>query len=446
MRTDDALFTPYLIRVAPQSALATELEPRGGTRGETVARKANAAVHVSRTTLKGIHGTLANHGIAIGYVEQEANDEGTCIEFKLTEWPLEHVKWNASREVLETAVRDGGAREDIIHGDGRWVVFRKFQSEPWTQEACILPASIMIWAAHADGLKDWAQASTSHGLAKMLAELPEGMAIQDDDGTSLRADVSAILTMLQDVVSGEKGVGVYPAGTKVNFLANGSTAWQVFSELILNREKAAHLVYLGTNAFLGSTGGAPGVDISELFRVASTILQGDLQALEDGLNTGLYQPWTAINYGDSAYAPKFKYLVPDPDSDKKSAENRSKYERLFQTIDEMKKGGMVVDQKVVDCLCREYGIREVPQLAASDQKATPIALAPTDVAKVVTVNEARRSQGLPPFPDAARGTLTITELDEQNKAKAEADKAKAEAVADANAEIKVEQATPAAPA
>lgn len=37
-----------------------------------------------------------------------------------------------------------------------------------------------------------------------------------------------------------------------------------------------------------------------------------------------------------------------------------------------------------------------------------VILAPTDIANIVTVNEGRASQGLPPWPDAAQGAMTIT--------------------------------------
>jgi len=438
MRTDDALFTAYHNRVAPQSAVQTKLTSHASVRGEAVKRKAAASCFVARSVLKGINGSLANHGIAIGYVEHEPNDEGTRVDMRLTEWPLEHVKWNSSAEVLETAIRSG-MREPIVHGDGRWIVFRKFNILPWTQEAAILPGAL-LWAIHANGLKDWAGSSTSHGLAKMIAELPPGVALQSAPGV-LSPQARAVLDMLQAVMSGESGVGIRPAGSKTDFVSNASSAWQVFSEMIVGREKAAARIYLGTDAMLGSVGGAPGIDIAELFGVASTIIQGDFDAIEQGLNTGLYQPWTAVNDGDSFYAPTFAYQMPDPDAEAKSKEQGDRRERLLVTIDNMKKHGFVVDQDTVNALCEKYYIDDPPVLASSDTRAVPITLAPTDVAKIIRVGPALRSLGLQPFGDA-RDDMTITELDEANKAKAEASKAKAEAQAQGAAQIKVDNANP----
>jgi hypothetical protein len=372
MRTDDALYTAYLNRIGPQNAVATKLVAADGARGESACRKAAGSCHVSRAILTGIAGTLANHGIAIGHIIRETNDEGTRVDLRLTEWPLEFVKWNTTTEQLETTTRDGGAYVPIVHGDGEWVVFRKFEILPWTQEAALLPAS-MIWGAHAYALADWAGASKAHGLAKIVGELPEGVSLQEkiaDGSVTLTAEASAFLDMIQDVVSGEAQAAVRPAGSKLDILSNSSTMWQVFSELILDRKKAAAFVYLGTDASLGAAGGAPGVDIATLFAVASTKLQGDFEAIEQALNTGFYQVWTAINCGDSRYSPSLEYQIPDPDAAAKTKERNDNYTYFWAAIKEARAAKMVVDQKYVDKLAKQFRIDDPPTMIA-------VAAAPT---------------------------------------------------------------------
>lgn len=362
LRTDDAMFVARFNRLAAQSSINAQLEPSDDTaRAKAAAARAAVSVQVAQELLAVLHGTLVDHGIAIGYVEQETSDDGSRIDFRLTEWPLEHVKWNPSTEQLETVVRNGGARVTINHGDGRWVVFKKYATLPWIQEAALLPAA-MTWAGHAQALADWAGASKSHGLAKIVGELPDGVSLIADETGNFTPEAQAFLAMLAGIVSGENGVGIRPSGAKTDFLANGSTAWQVFSELIANREKAAARIYLGTDAIMGAQGGAPGVDISMLFGVASTKVQGDLEAIESALSVGVYQPWAALNFGTSRYAPRLKYQIPDPDADKKSAENAGRRARLFDTLDRMKALGMVIDQQTVSELAREMGVRCPPRL------------------------------------------------------------------------------------
>ena len=443
MRTEPAIFTARLNRLAPIQSIATKLEPANGARGEAVAKRAAASVFASKLMLEGVEATLVEHGIAIMQIRQVPNDEGTRVDFHVAEWPLEHVKWNPFREVLETLVKDGGARRDIVHGDGEWIVVRKFEILPWTQEAVLLPAA-MLWAGIAYGLSDWAGALRSHGQAKMAAQLPEGSSLRERDSTgaiALGPEAAATLQTLQDMVSGEAGAGIFMAGTKVDFLANGSNAWQVFDNFISNREKSAARIYNGTDATMGSAGGAPGVDISILFGVASTKVQGDFEAIEQAMNTGAYQPWCAVNEGDSRLAPSLRFLIPDPDASAKSAEESARMDRLFAALEKYKAQGMQITQEVVAALCALFGVLVVPVLASGDTKAVPIELAPTDVAKIVRVGPALRSLGLELFNDE-RDAMTITELDAFNQAKAEAQKAAASAQADANAQIKVADAAP----
>jgi hypothetical protein len=265
-------------------------------------------------------------------------------------------------------------------------------------------------------VRDWAAASFSHGQVKLVGELPEGVALQNSTG--LTAEARAMLQMLQDLVSGEAGAGLRPSGAKTEWQVNGSTAWQVFNELIQNREKAAARIYLGTDAILGSVGGAPGVDISQLFGVASTKVQGDFDAIEQALRVGVYEPWCAINFGDSRLAPTLRYQMPDPDEAQREEHFAKASADMLANIEKRKSLGFVVDQSEVNAIAKAYGI-PAPLLAPAANQTSSVVLAPTDVAKVVRVREARGASGLPPFGDA-RDDMTITELDALNAAKANA--------------------------
>lgn len=415
-RTDDAIFNAYHSRIAPQDAIGARITPHQSARGKALASRAASSAFAPRSVIKGIHGTLVNHGIAIGFNKVEPNADGTALVFKLTEWPLEFVQWNNARGVLQTRTRDQGTI-DIVHGDGLWTVFQKFDIRPWTQEACILPASF-VWAAHAEGLGDWASTTHQHGLAKIVGELPQGTDIVDATGNLTPAG-EAFLNMLTAIANGDTPAGIIPSGAKAAFLANPSNAWQVFAELITNREKAAARIYNGTDAILGSVGGAPGVDIAQLFGVATTKLQGDLECIEQALDVGFFQPWAALNAGDSRYAPSLRYEIPDPDADSKREERFKNRERLTNTIKAMRDQKLEVTQDTVNTLAEEFGVVPPPTLASIDKQTATLVLAPTDIAKVVRIREARMSQGLPALGDA-RDDMTITELDEAMKAKAEA--------------------------
>lgn len=211
MRTDDAIFVARNNRIAPHSAIEGAIEPYRGVEGERIAKKAKRSISTPRDVLQGINGTLADHGIAIGRVIQEANDEGTLVNMSLTEWPLEHVKYNEQFETLETETAEDG-RIPIVHGDGVWIVFRKFDLKPWTQDACLLPIAL-LWAMHTGGLSDWAAAMKSHGLAKVVGELPEGIALLSEAG-ELTAEAEAFLDMITDIASGDASSGIVPQAAR----------------------------------------------------------------------------------------------------------------------------------------------------------------------------------------------------------------------------------------
>lgn len=427
-RTDDALFTAYQARCATQSAIglswveAAMLGASDTVKSAAALDRARIAIKAPQHVRQSILGTMANHGLAIGYVEQAVVDtaSGPTVTFTLTEWPLEFVRYIVTDGTLETRVKDGGLPVKITHGDGRWIVFAKFGVLPWTQDACLLPAAL-LWAAHAEGLADWAGASAAHGQPRVIGELPEGIPLGDGLG-GLSPDAQKFLDLITDLINGDAAAGIRPFGAKTDWIANTSTAWQVFTELINNREGAAAKIYLGTDAILGARGGAPGVDVAALFGIATTRIQGDLEALERGYCEGLILPWCALHGIASDDAPRLVYELPDVDKDKRSEQEGAAITRLADAVDAMKRAGLEVSQSVLDALVRVLGV-SVPCIpAAAETKVIPLQLAPTDVARVVTVNEARASQGLPPLADE-RGTMMIADLERQAQAEANAEAA-----------------------
>lgn len=411
---DDAIHVAYQNRVAPLNALPVRLMSSGGARGDRAKKLAQKHITTPRAVLTGIGGTIAMHNVAFGHITQETNDEGTLVSMRLEEWPIEHVRWDCTDWTYKTYV-DGGVEVPIIHGDGEWIVFNRDAVDPF-KKAALCPAAL-IFSAHLDAVRSWSAAANAHGQAKILGKLQEGVPTQDENG-NLTPDADYLLGMLTDMVSGDIGAGLLPANTEAEFLTNGSSAWQVFSELAQNREKAAARVFLGTDGALGSQGGAPGVDVAELFGVATTKTQGDVALVQDGLHSGLYVPFTAINLGDSRYAPRLEFEMPDVDADQRVQQRADARDAMFDAIKAYKENGLELNQEVVDEIAKDYNL-PAPKLAGLSNQVS-IALAPTDVAKVVRVREARASQGLAPFGDE-RDDLTIAQLEAQSEAESEAE-------------------------
>jgi hypothetical protein len=346
-----------------------------------------AGVGIHPATLADIHGCLVNHGIAFATIETAPREDGTRVDMGLRFWPIEYIRWDPVFRVfkaranpetvqpgdLHTGEFDssgnvvnygfvGGFWIPVVHGDGRWVIFSKNESLPFRSvDACILAAAT-VWARHAFAIRDWTKGSVAHGSAKVVGELPQGVPLQDAEG-ALTQDASALAQLLRAFASSDQPVGIRPAGSKTEFITNNSTAWQVWSELVSNAEKAAARIYLGTDGILGTQGGAPGVDITALFGVASTIVRGDLECIERGINTGLIEPWCAINFGDSNLAPRRQRCLLDEDaeSEKKAyADRMTAYSTALKTLHD---AGVVVTESCAAEMAVKYGVQPL-QLAA----------------------------------------------------------------------------------
>lgn len=428
-RTNAALFHAQERRIDPQKVVRPEIRAARGVRGEAIAAEAVAlygyeGIGLTIETLCDVNATLANHGVAFGKNDHRVRADGSRVDLVMSHWPIEHVRWDDVSRSFKTQV-DGGPEETIVHGDGRWVVFQAHETKPWTW-GCILPASL-VWASHAFAGRDWSKSSVAHGSAKVVGELPAGIALQTmnaQGAVELSDDARAMLELLRAIVSDDSPFGIRPAGSKTDFLTNTSSAWQIFAELARNGEQHAARIYLGTDGILGAQGGAPGVDISRLLGVAMTIVQGDFGVIDRGVLTGILEPWTAINFGDSTLAPKRRYLIPDQDADAARESTAKRTEAFYTEIDRARASGFVVSQPFVNDVARRYGV-EAPTLPEEAKRAPAIALAPTDIARVVTVNEARASAGVGPLqlPDGSPdpdGSLTVEAFAAKKAAQASA--------------------------
>ncbi len=438
MRTDDALAPALENRLAPQRCVKVEIVPAEKSpkaKCKQIAEEADAlfgqsGVGITSDTVASIHACLVNHDVAFGCNTATVRADGSRIDVEMHAWPIELVRWHTYKRCFVTRVESschtGGQTEvEIVHGDGRWVIFQRFEIDPFKHGAILSAA--LVWARHAYGIRDWAKSSLAHGNAKMMGEMPENSSMQekDEDGNVVDTpEAVSLMQALREMVTGESPVCLLPAGAKAAFVANSSTNWQVFSELVVNAESAAARIYLGTDGTMGSKGGAPGVDIQSLFGVAATKVESDLKCIQRGIDTGVIEPWTAMNWGDSSMSPSRRYMLPDADADAERASVATRTAAFFDEIEQARKNGFEISQAYVDSVAKKHGI-EAPTLPVEANKAPTIALAPTDIARVVTVNEARASAGVGPLtmPDGTPdpdGRLTVEQFAVKKAAEATA--------------------------
>jgi hypothetical protein len=424
MNTDDAIFVARQARLAPIEAITVALEAAGeSAKAGRVAAQAEplfgpGGTVLSKADAKAINRDLADHGVAFGINAQWCpRPDGSGIDVVHRHWPIRDVSWDPAAERFVAMIRvDGDPPPDkapasmgrhgrlissvpIVHGDGRWAQYMSQAHHSWQHDAAILPGAL-VWARHAFGAGDLSAVSRSHGSPKWVGTLPAGESIQERDGDSDKLKLSPqakdLLDLMADLAGLPRPYGIKSHGSEVELIVNASTAWQIFETLMQGAEKAAARLWTGTDALLGAQGGAPGIDISALFGVASTIIQGDLGCITRAFHEGVIVPWAALSFGTSALAPRRVYQIPDPDLQRARDQYMAHEVAFVAAVSARRAANLLVTQKWVDDLADRLGVAR-GELAAP--RASGFALAPTDLARVIDANEGRSSVGLPPKPD-----------------------------------------------
>jgi hypothetical protein len=414
MLTDDAIFVAIQNRLAPIQCISVAMLACAQTsRAKKVADEASDLYGeggrcLSLQTLVDVNRALVNHGVAFTRNTPTYREDGSRVDLSVTHWPNEFTRWDDIQKCWFTRAcgEDNASVEvPIVHGDGTWTIYQRGETDPWKSGALL--AGSMVWARHAFAARDWAKGSASHGNAKVVGELPEGVRLQDPETGALSSEATAFAELLKALVADEMPVGIRPSGSKTEYINNTSSAWQVWSELMAGAEKAAARIYLGTDGILGSQGGAPGVDVQALFGVATTLVQGDLKAITRGIQEGIIEPWTAINFGDSSLAPLRVYQIPDSDADADVESKTKRRQAFYADIEKARELGFEITQTFVDDVAILHNV-DAPALAAIGASVPTVALAPADVARVITKNEARAAQGLQPLPELD-GQFVVTD-------------------------------------
>lgn len=417
-RTDDAMFTAHRTRLAPQRAIPVKMKPPRQSAaalricGESEALFGQDGVGAQPETFVTINSHLANHGLAFGTNIVTPRADGSRIDLEHHVWPIEWVRWDSLTQGFVTQV-DPKSNSDtatewlsgpnarhlhqgvrpIVHGDGRWTIYAAQELDPW-KDCCVLPGAL-VWARHAFGLRDWLNSSAAHGNPKLVGELPANTKTKSQEGDDF-------LALLIAIASADMPVGLRPHGSTIEYVTNTSRAWEIFKELATTSKVSAAQIYNGHDGTLGTSPNGPGIDLTALLGVMSDIAEGDLHTIERRFKTGVIDVWCALNFGSSADAPKREYQIPDADQDDKRARAGERRTAFYDAIAKERELGFNVTAERIKVLAEEYDVTAA-ELAPAESAAPSIQLAPTDIAKVLKVDEARAAGGAPPLtlPDGS---------------------------------------------
>lgn len=315
-------------------------------------------------------------------------------------------EWNGNAEGplgrWKIHTRDG--QRVITPGDGEWILYTPYGADrPWARG---------LWRTLAFSwiLKRFALLDRSRHLEVLGSPIRAGTAPQGATERQRRRWQSQLRTLSRDSAI------VMPDGYKLELVEAKGNSWEMYDSQVSWADRAATIAVAGQIVTTeGSKGFADGATQDTIRR---ELVRFTGKTLGDTLRAQSLRPWAELNFpGKRAPSPRWDA----ESSDERLARARSMIslgEAIGRMDAALAASGVRMD---TTALAQRYDLPVVPLPATS--KAPTIGLAPTDIAKVVRVNEARASAGLPPLsrrdgsedPD---GWLMVAEFAAKNEAAA----------------------------
>lgn len=409
MLTERAIYAATINRLAPHRGLPRTITAPGDLRGNAQSILEEAlGLFVSRTSVALADGGHADalagkafHGLHVEQIVWEPRADGSRDDPFATTWPMEFVEWSMVDRALIARTTEGDV--PIVHGDGRWIVTREHEHEPWMWGAVLPFAS--LWPETAYGRRDRSSNAESHGDSKFIGYLPEGIDIASPQG-------DAMLSQMERLYETRR-VMLAPAGAKVERNEAMSANWQIFKEIIDSNTKDAQRILLGQDGTMSDSGGNY-IKSRTLFGVRNDIVEGDLVARGSAISTGLLRPWSLVNFGRWDRL-SFEWVLPDADEDARIESIAQRTRSFSEALRLYRENGFVVDQAAVDRLAESFRVA-APRLADQSPSGAEFFAYELD-GGVFTINEARERKGLPPVE---WGGVTLPERQAQLAAAAAA--------------------------
>ncbi|MBK9263048.1 MAG: hypothetical protein IPM54_25000 [Polyangiaceae bacterium] len=323
---------------------------------------------------------LATCGLSILQVTWQPRKDGSRWDPIVEPWDLEAVDYDSLRRQYIAVTQDGSI--PISHGDGKWIVLRTTHLHPH-EHGAVVPLSLNI-ASRGHIIVDRASGAEAVGHPKLVAKLPEGIAVKDEVGKSLDTALGQFWEGVRHIV-----VTAKTAVEKFEFAGSG---WQIFPQSLKLDRTDIFLALTGQDGSATNEGGS---------YAKAYILQGvlfdwvvaDVMAGSHGFSTGLLRPWAAVNKGDESAAPWIGWPFPDPEDNERLAALAKRHKDYADTLKMHHANGHEITVEYAARLASEFGI-SAPALA---RMPLPELLAYHQRGGIFTRDEIRVSRGREPF-------------------------------------------------
>lgn len=350
-KTDPQNFGAMLNRIAPHRGLPRKVEGNG----KRIVKEATAALDAAAKPAVDADAFewMVSLGVSVETIAWTKNDEGDRLLPRLIPWPMRSVYVDRATGELKTHTTKGV--KTITHGDGKWLVTKLQNAEPW--QSGVVKSIADHWAKRAAHLRDRSLNSETHGEGKVIGTLPQGMRAKS-------AAAKGFAQLVQDLRKRRSG-GVIPHGATIEYLEAMSQMWRIFQDAITSIDKDIARAWLGQDGSMVNEGGNY-VKTALLFGVRNDLVEGDLGARAMALNTGLLLPFSWVNYGRDA-GLTCAWEFPDADRDARTAAYGARVDAFNKAVKEYKANGFQITQQWVDDLAKRYDV-DAPKLDPSPPK------------------------------------------------------------------------------
>jgi len=315
-------------------------------------------------------------------------------------WPQWATVFYEYRRTFVAQTTEGPV--DIVSGDGKFTLIGD------SERPHLYGAIVPLGEEALDGRttqRSRAGYINKYGNPKWIGTLPPQVSVQSPEGKEFFAAIKT--------VRGPDGVVALPAGSqfKIDGLTSGQSS--AFQDALSSNWQYIAAILLGSDGTMSKDSGPYSAPIFK--GVRRDLIDRDRHATVRGINAGHIGPWLRFNYAQSIAVatgwvdPVIDIPLPDPDREARIKSYGERVLLFHQIVKAERESGFEITQDRAEQIAMSLEI-ETPTLQVQSESVVPLQLAPTDVAKVVFVDEARRSQGLPGIGDE-RGKLTITELE-----------------------------------
>jgi phage gp29-like protein len=327
----------------------------------------------------------------------------------LRPWHMRFTYYDWTIRKLIALSQDGPI--PIVAGDGKWLMHAPFGEYRGWIRGVIRSVSEPYMLRHF-GFRDMARFGEVHGLPTRVGEVPAvsdpvERAAFEDSLAKLGSDAALIIP---------KGVdSANDGGYNYRLVEAMSRGWEVHPGQIDRCDMDIILAIMFQNLTTEVKGGAYAATESHM-DIRQSGLQFDDNAWTNTIYRDVSRAFAWLNFGDADLAPK-TYRDVEPRADLEG--NAKQFQQFGTAIEVLARGGLKFKdvEELRKFAAERFGLHGLPDftigdpvvggLGSADEKSK-LPFTPLDPAAVVTVNEARALNGLPPMPDG--GEVTIQEF------------------------------------